>query len=1139
MGKVSANVKNNRATSLNEQQRKAIEHIYGPLLMVAGAGTGKTSVIVERVGYLLKHVSDLQPEQILALSFSRKAAAEMQQRALDQFGEHVRGCRFSTFHAFCYGLLAEQSAQRVMDEIDQWIFLRQHLEELELDYYLHVAEPGRFLNELVEFCSRCHDNLVSPGDYTGYVEQLVADCHHSRLKPLPKECSEEELARQQEVARVYTRSEALQEQEGLLSFGAMVSYAVALLDSSPNLLRRIQNQYRFLLVDEFQDTNPAQFELLVRLAGKHKNLAVVGDDNQAIYRFRGASYGSFKQFAEYFPEHTRIVLDQNYRSTQRILTVAGAAIAFNPNEDRYLPEKRLFPAKRDTDPGPGSSVEVWEFEDVVQQAEFVVAEIARRVGSGEVNAYSDFAVLYRAHRHRDLLVTALRREGVPFAIRNLAVNRLPPVRDLMAYLRAIGHPTDNISLARVIADPRWGVEIDLFFEYCQQARNQKKTLYEIIQEDSIAAKRAGAKELLAFLGRFAKIAEQQRVSAWLDLLREELGFSGDSDQEPAIQAFCDFIKQWDQEKSATGLLGEFLEYLGFFEEAGGAITLQEDDEKPFWVEADPPKRQAETSEPRQGILWEEVATNPLGKVQLMTIHGAKGLEFEHVIVFHLLRGAFPTRHRSPLITLPTPLWKGPLPEGDFHIEEERRLFYVALTRARSTLTLCTVSNDRQRPSVFLEELRQCPDLEWKRPPISTPELAGIAWQETSKLHSPGSQIADWTATPPAPLAEELTLSASGLETYLECPLKYQYSSVWRIPLSPSPAMLFGSILHGAVKELVHTLTQCPQEISPASIQSLLDRHWNSSGFSDPLQERKYREMGRQQLEGVWQVWSGRRLELLHQEKGFQLHWAGTRIIGRVDQIHRSERQRVELIEYKTGRPQTQKEADHSLQLTIYAKACRDILGLESTELILFNLATQECLPTTRNAQDFQKAQQKIQQTASRIRAREFPAQPGYHCRYCTFQPICPAHEDIGLSRGVVRNQEHNRTSSQNRTKELLSWRLKHRRMRTGGKFMNASDKRRARRFPMQLPVIVRVEETNEEKASTQTLNISSTGVYFQFGSEMDIGSPVEFILTLPEQITRGGAVQIKCIGKVVRVDRGNSAVGVAATIERYEFLRES
>ena len=160
---------------LNDQQRAAVEHGEGPLLIVAGAGTGKTRVIVERVGYLLAHVPGLQPENILALTFGRKAAEEMRQRAVKQFGERARRCRFSTFHAFCYDLLREELPLRALDKVDQWILFRRHLEELEPEYYLKLSEPGRFLHELVEFCSRCHDNLVSPEDLRRYAEKRAAE----------------------------------------------------------------------------------------------------------------------------------------------------------------------------------------------------------------------------------------------------------------------------------------------------------------------------------------------------------------------------------------------------------------------------------------------------------------------------------------------------------------------------------------------------------------------------------------------------------------------------------------------------------------------------------------------------------------------------------------------------------------------------------------------------------------------------------------------------------------------------------------------------------------------------------------------------------------------------------------------------
>ncbi|MCH8268420.1 MAG: ATP-dependent helicase [Acidobacteria bacterium] len=1008
---------------LNAEQRAAVEHGEGPLLIVAGAGTGKTHVIVERVGYLLRTAPGLEPENILALTFARKAAEEMRRRAGEYFGERALGCRFSTFHAFCYDLLREEIPLRALDKIDQWIFFRRHLEELELDYYLKVSEPGRFLHDLVDFCSRCHDNLVSPVQYSQYVEKLAAEVAQlAKQGRPPGKDAEQEIARLREHARVYERSETLQKQEYLLSFGAMISMAVSRLNESPQLLRQLQQRYAYILVDEFQDTNAAQWELLKLLAGKRRNVTVVGDDYQAIYRFRGASDGSLEQFRKKdFPTCERKVLNQNYRSTKSILNVAHAVAR---KLDSYKEDKRLVTKKKDQ----GCTVEVWEFPDAGQQSEFVAQEIARQIQAGEAKAYSDFAVLYRAHRYRNRLVEALRRREVPFAIRNLAIDNLPPVRDMVACLRAIGRPEDSVSLARVLAGPRWEMEASLLWEGCRLARERQCSLREVVEDSGWGGQWPGKAKLLGFLSRYQKLSREQRLLSWFPLLRQELDLFGlkEEGDDTALGAFTDFVIQWDQEKSTAGLLGEFLEYFGYFEEAGGRISLPDEDDPA-------PTGAASLGESRQGTLWDQSAeAESLGKVQLMTVHGAKGLEFENVFVLHLLRRAFPTSNRRPLISLPDALWKGSLLEGDFHIEEERRLFYVALTRARSTLTLCTVSNKRQQPSRFLDELRNDQlrdeqlredkdggsEIDWKKLSAPTEPVLQALRQEDTIRQPPFSQIERWTGAMAAPPAGSLTLSASGLDTYRQCPRKYQYSYVCRLPVSPSPALLFGSIMHRAVRELVSRLAagrdasndasrnaskkaggDAGREVQqPETVEAILDQHWSSAGFTDPHQESKYKEMGREQLAGLKKALEGQPFQLLHQEKGFQFsvkakQGGGTKLLGRIDQINQLAGQDVELIEYKTGRAQTQKEADRSLQLTLYALACREVLGLKPLSLVLYNLTTQEGFRTTRGPDDFKELQGQIRQVSRDILAGKFPALPGYHCRYCDFRPICPAYED--------------------------------------------------------------------------------------------------------------------------------------------------
>ena len=966
---------------LNAAQKAAVEHGEGPMLIVAGAGTGKTRVIVERIGHLLGTIDGLQPERILALTFANKAADEMRQRAEERFGEQASRCRFATFHSFCYELLSKSGSTRALDKTDQWIFLRRHLEELELDYYFKTSDPGRFLADLVDFCSRCHDNLVTPAEYSAYVERLAADCA-KKIGPVPPECKDEEIARQREVARVYTRLERLQEQQGLVSFGSMISRAVRLLNESPQLLEQLQEQYQFILVDEFQDTNTAQFELLVRLAGTRKNITVVGDDDQAIYRFRGASFASFQQFADRFPEHVRVVLDRNYRSSQKILTVAGAAIAFN-SQDRYMPDKKLV---AENDAGPGA--EVWEFADDMAQAEYTAQQMEANVREGRAKSYSEFAVLYRAHRHRDRLVEALKRRGIPFAIRNLAINPHPVTRDLVAALRVIGDPLDSISLVRALADPRWKMWPELLNHYCREASTAHRGLWEVIEQEPPLQEWKQRQEFLEFRRRFRSLRDNDRLAVWFPLLAAELGIPRSAEDRSAFKTFLDFVVRWDKEKSASGLLSEFLEYFRYFEEAGGTIALGGQEAAPSGI-AD--------SEVAQQDLWEEPSEQEsLGKVQLMTVHAAKGLEFERVIVLHLLRRAFPTIHRKPLIELPPALWKGPLPRGDFHVEEERRLFYVALTRARHLLILSTISNSRQKPSVFVDQLQDLPPphLVRKRP-VHAPVAAEAVPLAGSRGHGvdAGAQLAEWVAAPAARAEDELTLSVSQLDTYDQCPLKYHLSQHWKIPVPAPPPLLFGTIVHGALKEVMAAVSAGPAEISEEKTREILDRRWPLTGFPDKVQERKYRELGLQQLVGAARDFGAKGMVLLYQEKSFELRAGGFRLVGRIDQIHRLAGGGVELVEYKTGRPQTQKEADQSRQVTLYAEACRRKLGVDPTALILYNLTNQEAIATKRTGQDFLELEQTIAETARQILSGSFPAQPGYHCRFCSFRAICPAQEE--------------------------------------------------------------------------------------------------------------------------------------------------
>src|SRR5271169_2612262 len=329
---------------LNAAQRAAVEHGEGPLLVVAGAGTGKTRVITERIRNLLELNPELPGESILGLTFTNKAAGQMKYRVVKAAGERAEGVWLSTFHSFCLEkiLRAANPDIQPLDEIDHRILLRRNIAELGLVLFRRLAEPAEFLKDFQAFFSRCQDELVTPDDYQKYVDGLrrTADASMKLLESDAQAIAEEVVARQEELARVYRVSERLLRERNLYTFGAQLLQAVHTLRTDAELLARMRDQYRYILVDEFQDTNIAQLELLWLLAGERRNIVAVGDDDQAIYRFRGASFGSFTIFLKRFcgvggalpaakAKEALVSLSKNYRSTGKILRVAGEMISHN------------------------------------------------------------------------------------------------------------------------------------------------------------------------------------------------------------------------------------------------------------------------------------------------------------------------------------------------------------------------------------------------------------------------------------------------------------------------------------------------------------------------------------------------------------------------------------------------------------------------------------------------------------------------------------------------------------------------------------------------------------------------------------------------------------------------------------------
>ena len=974
------------ALKLNDAQRRAITHGEGPLLVIAGAGTGKTRVITERIRHLLQSDESLSGENILGLTFTKKAAGEMKSRVFQASGERGNGVILATFHSFCETLLKEVAPDRVaLEQVDHWILLRRNLRQLRLEKFRRLAEPGQFLSDFIAFFSRCQDELVSSEDYQRYADGLARQLEAERAALDEDTYNEraEHVALQQEIARAYRASEELLREKRAVALNGLIAEAVALLQKDHELRARLQKRFRHILVDEFQDTNIAQLELLHLLLAEPRNIVVVGDNDQAIYRFRGASFGSFKLFLERFAgwktgqdsAKLRVTLTENYRSTPNILRVATQVIAQNEVSADF-PKKVLCATKPE-----GERIRIAELFAAEDEARWVADELQRLHGVGR--PWRDFAVLYRQHAHRDHLVEELSRRKIPCVISNLSILEHPLVRDALAYLRLIAKPYDDIACARVLAAPAWHLEAADLVRLAERAAKKRGTaLYDVLQapqsELPFDASHSALSELLEYLATQRKTLKRRTAREILSDLIEwlEIAQRASARDQKYVKRLGEFAKEWEP-KSETRGLAEFLEYLDYYEQAGGTLSLEDD--------------------------------APGDAVQLMTVHAAKGLEFPHVFLLRVNSRAFPATERSPLFEFPTALMKEELPAGQFHIQEERRLFYVALTRAERRLTITTVAEKKGKVPVFIEDILMDPSVKKRDVLQIAPKLRPADPKDAEKTNggtedaslfpaSSGppkifSRIAGWAEVFHPPSPEPLKLSASAVENYRKCPQRYFFRYLWSLKEGPRATLSFGSVIHTTIKRFIEQLRKSVK-LSFEEVARIFETEWSSAGFEDDYQEAEYKKDGIEQLRMFHAAMIEAPPKVLEQEKGFELPLEnGVIIAGRIDQINSLGRKDVEIVDYKTGKPKKEAEARKDLQLSIYALAAKEILELNPVRLAFHYLQNNQILATTRDEKQLDEAQGIVLEAAGQIRAGQFPAKPGFVCRSCAYKPICPAHEE--------------------------------------------------------------------------------------------------------------------------------------------------
>ena len=990
-----------RKFELTEEQKKAVYHEQGPILVVAGAGTGKTTVLASRVVRLIED-KIAEPSEILAVSYTRNSARDLLKRiALLWKGSdddatltsvEASGLKAGTFHAYCYSLLLGAGERfELIEDSDLYVLLRRRVEDLKLEYYIKAASPGEFLYGLNEFFKRCHDELRTPDDYDAYVAEL-----ESGRIPLPRLSQskkaaamgdDEILGRCHEIARVFRQVEDMLAAENLGTYNHVITRAVELLRDPRNsgYLEKARRAARFLLIDEFQDSNVAQIELTRLLAGDEANVFAVGDPDQAIYRFRGATTGTFDHFLRTFGVDAvkRVTMKDNRRSTKPVLKAAYSVISANPEftgvelpgGERWRREP-LEHKRTKAEPQPVSPVLLRGWESTCGETAFVAQEI-ERMHRKEKRPWKDFAVLYRKHEHRNELVQELTRRGVPFTVTGLDLMEIPAVRDLLAALNAMAG-NDSVALLRVAALAQFGLEGEAV--RAALASNAGPSRLESVLEKV----KGGMQVVTALVEARSELKRQQeKVTAACDIALRRFGIKPSRDTE----AFTEFVKNWSlkpKQVSGEGTLTAFLDYLQYFGEGGGRIAAPEageDGESP--------------SAALLSMAQKLTAEDKADAVRLLTVHAAKGLEFPVVFVLRLTKPSFPAPYREDLVEFPDELRDADsrlnVDPKTVHDEEERRLFYVAVTRAEDLLYLCAKkgSGKDTTPPGALRDLVAA----------GKKTIAGcIAFEVLPEdggpvvIHAaaePRSRIADWVNLPALPHTTDHKLSASAIESYERCPLRYKVSLEWNLPEEPTANVHFGSAMHAALYAHFDALRK-GRPISADEVVNYFLQQFGDKPIEDPTQRRLYEKEGPEQLRAfLGSAAAQPHGQIAMLEHTFACEVAGSRVIGRIDRVDEDADGYV-IVDYKTGNPKSQNTADDSVQLSVYALAMSSKKPVKM--LILQNLADNSSVITTRSAEELRNTEAKIADVAAGIAAGKFEAKPDRHCGWCAYRTICPAQE---------------------------------------------------------------------------------------------------------------------------------------------------
>jgi DNA helicase II / ATP-dependent DNA helicase PcrA len=935
---------------LDPDQQAAVAHRTGPCLVLAGPGSGKTRVIVER--FLALTDEGVEPAAQLVLTYTRKAAAEMRSRAEAAHGPFASEPPLSNYHSFAgrvvreWGWLAGISpAFRIADEAERWLHLEAVLAELTPRTLWNPLRPHDLVDSILDVIGKAKQELVTPERYARWAADALAATTDPAARAL--------LERQEEIAAVYASLDERYLRSAVLDHDDTILRAEQLLREHAAPRHAVCDAIEHVMVDEYQDTNYAQARLVETLVESHRNILVVADDDQAIYKFRGASLANLDRFSRTYPEHARVTLTHNYRSTANVVAAASAVIGAANPATRIT---KTLVAER----GDGDAVELWEAADERSEVLGVASECRLLIDAGVPAA--DIAWLFRRHADMRAAIGALREVGVPYQVQGgRGFFTQPEIKDLLALLGAAADPSDSQAVLRCLQLPSWRVSNRGRLALVQLCVEHDSALLELLHQPGAAGldehDEAGASLCIADIEALHALSAREDVREIFHEALQRSDFLGLLDQQDELARM--------QTGANLNKFGELLE----------SFADWSDD------------RRLSTALRYLDVLRNSRHADELATIEavddgvvLLTAHSAKGLEWPVVIISGCVESRWPGRGGTSrsMISLPGGLVPELPPPGDAVIDEERRLFYVAATRARDRLVL---SGARRYPRSFKDE-------------APSPFLAPVAGGEWAGARDVPAAMPLRPRAPRVtgrPSGERLSVSVSDIRVFKQCPRRFEYRRRYHIPARASVQSWYGTLIH-AVLQNAAMRRLAGEAVDADTVAAIWNDAWTTARGpkgSNP----ELRTLGEQQLRRYAQSGAWRDPPIAAVEENFSLALDQADVHGRWDRIDGGNGGTVTVVDYKTGPPRDEEQLRRDIQVRAYAVAASRRGSTDDVAVELHHLQTAEVTRVAFTREQLDTSYRYLAVTArdlaSAWRDGAFPPHPSaWNCPHCEYRTVC-------------------------------------------------------------------------------------------------------------------------------------------------------